>query len=52
MGDYLKGTKFLSRDEKNDASLFINRTNVKNSEWSILFSMLGQVLVDCGYLTE
>ena len=46
MGDYLKGTKFLSRDEKNDASLFINRTNVKNSEWSILFSMLGQALVD------
>ena len=46
MGDYLEGTKFLSRDEKNDASLFINRTNVKNSEWCILFHMLGQVLVD------
>lgn len=46
MGDYLPGTRLLTIDEKNDASLFANHTNVKNSEWSILFHMLGQALVD------
>jgi len=45
-GDFIETVKFLSIDEKNDASLFINTTNVKNSEWNILFSMLGQALVD------
>lgn len=45
-GDYIETVKFLSVDEKNDASLFINTTNIKNSEWDILFSMLGQALVD------
>ena len=45
-GTYPETTKFLSIDEKNDSSLFQNHTNVKNSEWSILFHMLGQALVD------
>ena len=45
-GDYIETVNILSVDEKNDASLFINHTNVKNSEWSILFSMLGQAIVD------
>ena len=45
-GEYLETTKFLTIDEKNDASLFANHTNVLNSEWSILFHMLGQALVD------
>ena len=45
-GDYIETIKFLTVDEKNDSSLFQNHTNVKNSEWDILFSMLGQALVD------
>jgi len=45
-GDYIETVKFLSEYEKNDSSLFKNHTNVKNSEWCILFSMLGQALVD------
>ena len=45
-GDYIETVNFLTIDEKNDASLFANTTNVKNSEWCILFSMLGQALVD------
>ena len=45
-GDYIETVRFLSNDEKNDSSLFINHTNVKNSEWDILFSMLGQALID------
>ena len=45
-GDYLETITPLSEEEKNDAPLFKNHTNVKNSEWSILFGMLGQALVD------
>lgn len=45
-GDYIETTTPLSEEEKNDSSLFDNHTNVKNSEWTILFSMLGQALVD------
>ena len=45
-GDYIETVKFLTIDEKNDSSLFKNGTNVLNSEWGILFSMLGQALVD------
>lgn len=45
-GDYIETVKFLTLNEKNDASLFTNHTNVRNSEWSILFHMLGQALVD------
>ena len=45
-GDYIETVNYLTIDEKNDASLFVNTTNVKNSEWDILFSMLGQALVD------
>jgi len=45
-GDYIETVHFLTIDEKNDASLFFNATNVKNSEWGILFDMLGQALVD------
>lgn len=45
-GDYIETVNFLTIDEKNDSSLFHNHTNVKNSEWGILFSMLGQALVD------
>ena len=46
LGDYIETVKFLTMDEKNDSSLFFNHTNVKNSEWTILFDMLGQVLID------
>jgi len=45
-GDYIETVNLLTIDEKNDSSLFHNHTNVKNSEWGILFSMLGQALVD------
>ena len=45
-GDYIETINVLSEYEKNDSSLFTNHTNVKNSEWCILFSMLGQALVD------
>lgn len=45
-GEYLETIIQLSEEEKNDSSLFENHTNVKNSEWDILFSMLGQALVD------
>ena len=45
-GDYIETVKFLAKDEKNDSSLFENHTNVKNSEWGILFHMLGQALID------
>ena len=45
-GEYLETITPLSEEAKNDSSLFENHTNVKNSEWSILFSMLGQALVD------
>lgn len=45
-GEYLETITPLSEEEKNDSSIFKNHTNVKNSEWSILFSMLGQALVD------
>ena len=40
-GEYLETITPLSEEEKNDSPLFNNYTNVKNSEWSILFSMLG-----------
>ena len=46
MGEYLETTIPLSEEEKNDSSIFENHTNVKNSEWAILFSMLGQAVVD------
>ena len=36
----------LSEEEKNDSSFLKNHTNVKNSEWAILFTILGQALVD------
>jgi len=45
-GDYIETVHFLTDEEKNDSSLFHNHTNVKNSEWGILFNMLGQALVD------
>ena len=45
-GEYLETITPLSEKEKNDSSIFKNHTNVKNSDWDILFSMLGQALVD------
>ncbi len=45
-GDYIETINVLSEYEKNDSSIFTNHTNVKNSGWDILFSMLGQALVD------
>lgn len=45
-GEYLENITPLSEEEKNDSPLFKNHTNLKNSEWSILFDMLGQALVD------
>lgn len=45
-GDYIETINVLSEYEKNDSSLFTNHTNVKNSEWDILFDMLGQALID------
>lgn len=45
-GEYLETITPLSEEEKNDSPLFHNHTNVKNSEWCILFSILGQALVD------
>ena len=45
-GEYLETITPLSEEEKNDSPLFKNHTNVKNSEWVILFGMLGQALID------
>ena len=45
-GEYLETATPLSEEEKNDSSFLKNHTNVKNSEWSILFTMLGQALID------
>lgn len=45
-GDYIETVQFLNDDEKNNASMFANHTNVKNREWSIFFNMLGQALID------
>ena len=45
-GEYLETITPLSEEEKNDSPLFENHTNVKNREWGILFSMIGQALVD------
>lgn len=45
-GDYIETVCFLNDDEKNNASMFDNHTNVKNREWSIFFFILGQALVD------
>lgn len=46
-GEYFETVnKFLVIDAKNDVSLFSNYTNVRNYEWSCLFGMLGQALVD------
>lgn len=45
-GDYIETVSFLSEEEKNDSSIFENFTNVRNNEWDILFSMLGQALID------
>ena len=45
-GDYIETVKFLNPDKKNDSPLFKNHTNVKNSEWAILFDILGQALID------
>ena len=45
-GEYLETITPLSEEEKNDSPIFKNHTNVKNSEWAILFGMLGQALVD------
>ena len=45
-GEYLETATPLSEEEKNDSSFFKNHTNMKNSEWSILFTMLGQALID------
>ena len=45
-GEYLETVTLLPEDEKNDSSIFENHTNVKNSEWNILFSMLGRALVE------
>lgn len=45
-GEYLETATPLSEEEKNDSSFFKNHTNVKNSEWDILFTMLGQALID------
>lgn len=45
-GEYFDTVKFITDDEKTDVSLFTNYTNVKNSEWACLFSMLGQALID------
>ena len=43
-GKYLETITPLSEEEKNDSPLFKNPTNLKNSEWALLFGMLGQAL--------
>ena len=45
-GEYLETATPLSEEEKNDSSFFKNHTNMKNSKWNILFTMLGQALID------
>ena len=45
-GEYLEGVRTLDREKKNDAGIILNLTNIRNSEWNILFTMLGQALVD------
>jgi hypothetical protein len=45
-GDYIETIQPLDVNKKNDSSIFVNHTNIKNSEWCILTSMLGQALID------
>lgn len=45
-GEYLETVNILPIEEKNDVSLFVNHTNLKNIKWGILFYMLAQALVD------
>ena len=46
MGEYLETVRLKSKHERNNSSLITNHTNVNNREWSILFHMLGQALID------
>lgn len=46
IGDYLESTYFLDPDVKCDASVIENHTNVRNSEWCILFNMIGRIVID------
>lgn len=45
-GDYIESVGFLNENKKNDSPVFDNHTNVRNSEWSVLFDMLAQALID------
>lgn len=45
-GDYIETTRMISAADKNDVPIFINHTNLKNSEWSRLHYILSQALID------
>ena len=52
-GDYIETVKFLSIEEKNDLPILRNHTNVKNSDWCILYDMMTQAVIDwCMELKE
>lgn len=45
-GDYLETVRIKSKYERNNSSIVKNHTNINNWEASILFSILGQALID------
>lgn len=45
-GDYIETTRMISAADKNDVPIFVNHTNLKNSEWTRLHYILSQALID------
>ena len=45
-GDYIETVNTISIADKNDVPIFINHTNLKNSEWTRLHYILTQALID------
>lgn len=45
-GDYIETTRMISATDKNDVPIFINHTNLKNSELTRLHYILSRALID------
>ena len=45
-GDYIETVNAISIADKNDVPIFVNHTNLKNSEWTRLHYILSQALID------
>lgn len=45
-GNYIETVNTISVTDKNDVPIFVNHTNLKNSDWTRLHHMLAQALID------